>query len=160
MGSQAAGGLLPCRATSGSTCSTSGRPHAAFPALQHPQSHQFIEQQPSRRRQTAVLQAGRTDAAAAPPGEDQKARLASLGGVVTDDAVPEGHKGLHGFLYGDGGAEEHDSRGYAFRHVCSLAHRRCSCFTMACLHVCATPETCLRHECRNQEDGWIVRRAS
>jgi hypothetical protein len=27
--------------------------------------------------------------------------------VVTDAAVPEGHKGLHGFLYGDGGAEVH-----------------------------------------------------
>lgn len=29
--------------------------------------------------------------------------------IVTDKAVPEGHKGLHGFLYGDGGAEKHDS---------------------------------------------------
>jgi len=26
--------------------------------------------------------------------------------MVTDDAVPEGHKGLHSLLYGDGGAEE------------------------------------------------------
>lgn len=28
--------------------------------------------------------------------------------VATDASVPEGHKGLHGFLYGSGGAEEHD----------------------------------------------------
>ena len=44
-------------------------------------------------------------------------RLASLGGVMTDAAVPEGHAGLHGFLYGDGGAEAHDSAGYTFREV-------------------------------------------
>ena len=37
---------------------------------------------------------------------------------MTDQAVPEGHKGLHGFLYGDGGAEEHDSQSqYSFREV-------------------------------------------
>lgn len=28
--------------------------------------------------------------------------------IATDATVPEGHKGLHGFLYGTGGAEEHD----------------------------------------------------
>jgi len=28
--------------------------------------------------------------------------------VVTDNAVPEGHKGLHGFLYGERGADVHD----------------------------------------------------
>ncbi|GLI68534.1 hypothetical protein VaNZ11_012974 [Volvox africanus] len=28
--------------------------------------------------------------------------------VVDDKTVPEAHKGLHGFLYGDGGSEEHD----------------------------------------------------
>ena len=44
-------------------------------------------------------------------------RLAALGGVMTDAAVPEGHAGLHGFLYGDGGAEAHDSAGYSFREV-------------------------------------------
>jgi hypothetical protein len=37
--------------------------------------------------------------------------------VVTDAAVPEGHKGLHGFLYGEGGAERHDTQGYQFRKV-------------------------------------------
>lgn len=36
--------------------------------------------------------------------------------VVTDQAVPEGHKGLHGFLYGEGGAEVHDfAQDYLFR---------------------------------------------
>ena len=40
-----------------------------------------------------------------------------MGGVMTDAAVPEGHAGLHGFLYGDGGAEAHDSAGYSFREV-------------------------------------------
>ena len=41
--------------------------------------------------------------------------LQSLSSVVTDDAVPEGHKGLHGFLYGEGGAEVHGSAGTEFR---------------------------------------------
>ena len=36
---------------------------------------------------------------------------------MSDAAVPEGHAGLHGFLYGDGGAEAHDSAGYAFREA-------------------------------------------
>ncbi|GLJ07063.1 hypothetical protein SUGI_0056910 [Cryptomeria japonica] len=31
----------------------------------------------------------------------------SLTSVVTDESVPEGHAGLHGFLYGDKGAEVH-----------------------------------------------------
>ena len=35
---------------------------------------------------------------------DQREKLQSLGGMVTDDSVPEGHKGLHGFLYGDDGS--------------------------------------------------------
>ena len=39
----------------------------------------------------------------------QRQALESLSTVVTDDAVPEGHKGLHGFLYGEGGAEVHGS---------------------------------------------------
>ena len=32
----------------------------------------------------------------------------SAGAVVTDASVPEGHRGLHGFLYGEAGAEVHD----------------------------------------------------
>ena len=39
--------------------------------------------------------------------------------VVTDSAVPEGHKGLHGFLYGEKGADVHDNaeRQYVLREV-------------------------------------------
>ncbi len=39
--------------------------------------------------------------------------------VITDAAVPEGHQGLHGFLYGQGGAEAHNaaSQSYQFREV-------------------------------------------
>jgi len=42
---------------------------------------------------------------------DQKRELlaSTLGGVVTDANVPEGHVGLHSMLYGDGGAEAHDA---------------------------------------------------
>ena len=66
-----------------------------------------------------VVRAAAPDAAqASAPTAEEKQRLASLGGVVTDAAVPEGHKGLHGFLYGEGGAEEHDSgTRYRLRHV-------------------------------------------
>eukprot|EP00798_Chlamydomonas_sp_ICE-L_P027155 gene27155-2389_t len=35
--------------------------------------------------------------------------------TMTDATVPEGHKGLHGALYGEGGAEEHSSAAYNFR---------------------------------------------
>ncbi|PNH06401.1 hypothetical protein TSOC_007236 [Tetrabaena socialis] len=37
------------------------------------------------------------------------AGLSTVTAMVDDKNVPEGHKGLHGFLYGEGGAEEHDS---------------------------------------------------
>ena len=48
--------------------------------------------------------------------------------VVTDQAVPEGHKGLHGFLYGEGGAEVHDfARDYVLREVSSLRVTLCFC---------------------------------
>ena len=33
------------------------------------------------------------------------ALTSSLPSIVTDDSVPEGHVGLHGFLYGDGGSD-------------------------------------------------------
>lgn len=44
---------------------------------------------------------------------------AGAGAVVTDSSVPEGHRGLHGFLYGDSGAEVHDDadRQYRARQV-------------------------------------------
>lgn len=40
---------------------------------------------------------------------------------VTDQAVPEGHKSLHGFLYGDEGADAHRSSRYEFREVTAEA---------------------------------------
>ena len=42
---------------------------------------------------------------------DKKRELlaSTLGGVVSDTNVPEGHVGLHSMLYGDGGAEAHDA---------------------------------------------------
>eukprot|EP00271_Cylindrocystis_brebissonii_P003289 TRINITY_DN140_c0_g1_i1.p1 TRINITY_DN140_c0_g1~~TRINITY_DN140_c0_g1_i1.p1 ORF type:complete len:506 (+),score=96.06 TRINITY_DN140_c0_g1_i1:175-1692(+) len=49
---------------------------------------------------------------------EQRARLTSLGGVMTDETVPEGHKGLHGFLYGEGSADVHagdDTSTYSLR---------------------------------------------
>ena len=55
---------------------------------------------------------------AAPTDTERRDRLGETSGVVTDQAVPEGHKGLHGFLYGEGGAEAHDSGSqYNFREV-------------------------------------------
>ena len=57
-------------------------------------------------------------ARAAPTDTELRDRLGETSGVVTDQAVPEGHKGLHGFLYGEGGAEAHDSGSqYNFREV-------------------------------------------
>ena len=45
-------------------------------------------------------------------------RQARTAAVVTDQAVPEGHKGLHGYLYGEQGAEVHDRQTeYHFRQV-------------------------------------------
>jgi len=35
--------------------------------------------------------------------------------IVTDSNVPEGHQGLHGALYGDKGAEIHQTKTYTFR---------------------------------------------
>lgn len=37
----------------------------------------------------------------------QTPSINSLSTVVTDESVPEGHAGLHGFLYGEKGSEEH-----------------------------------------------------
>lgn len=55
-------------------------------------------------------------AAAAPSGGPQP--QAATPTIVTDAAVPEGHQGLHGFLYGEGGAEAHDAgSSYTFREA-------------------------------------------
>ncbi|KAL6759775.1 NifU-domain-containing protein [Haematococcus lacustris] len=40
---------------------------------------------------------------------------ASVQGPQTDEHVPAGHASLHAALYGDGGAEAHDSQGLAYR---------------------------------------------
>lgn len=70
--------------------------------------------------------AGSAVRAAAPAGGSGSGSTpAAAPAVVTDAAVPEGHAGLHGFLYGEGGAEEaHSSeRGYTFREVGASALR-------------------------------------
>ncbi len=55
---------------------------------------------------------------------------------MTDAAVPEGHKGLHGLLYGEGGAERHDAGGsYQFRKV---RHVRARPQQLLCVLVCCT----------------------
>lgn len=42
----------------------------------------------------------------APASDDAKEALSGMSGVMTDDTVPEAHKGLHSFLYGDGTAHD------------------------------------------------------
>ena len=63
------------------------------------------------------------------PGRLQHARVqqttlrpVTCAAVVTDKEVPEGHKGLHGFLYGEKGADVHDNadRQYILREVGAL----------------------------------------
>lgn len=105
----------PCRATSGNTCSTSGQSAAPAWTAPRPPAHGATPST-SRPQRSVGVQASRMTASV-PPSKAEKERLASLGGVVTDAAVPEGHKGLHGFLYGEDGAEEHDARQYSIRHV-------------------------------------------
>jgi hypothetical protein len=80
--------------------------------------HRRVAAAPQRRAApcpaTASAGGGASSNGSAPP-----APLVAGPTVVTDAAVPEGHQGLHGFLYGEGGAEsEHGgSSGYAFREV-------------------------------------------
>lgn len=48
--------------------------------------------------------------------EVNRMKLESMSSVVTDDNVPEGHEGLHQFLYSKDGEEEHSSTSaYTFR---------------------------------------------
>lgn len=59
--------------------------------------------------------------------------------VVTDSAVPEGHKGLHGFLYGEKGADVHDKcaeRQYVLREVGPSEHTVYELFLSAYERVC------------------------
>lgn len=44
----------------------------------------------------------------------QREALESRSTIVTDENVPEGHKGLHGFLYGDDGVDVHGERSREF----------------------------------------------
>lgn len=84
------------------------------------QSSIFPDAGPTRR---AVGQACRRGCrslqktAAVGSGSNQRVqeKLGSMSGVVTDENVPEGHQNLHGFLYGEGGAEEHEGTAYEFR---------------------------------------------
>ncbi|PRW61409.1 nifU chloroplastic isoform A [Chlorella sorokiniana] len=63
-----------------------------------------------RRRHSGV------SAAAAAGKGPQQAQQAATPTIATDAAVPEGHQGLHGFLYGEGGAEAHEAgSSYTFR---------------------------------------------
>lgn len=66
------------------------------------------------------------------------------GGVVTDAAVPEGHRGLHDFLYGEGDAHESDSGGYQFREASGAALR--------CAEVAPAPPLC----CPALEGAWAA----
>ena len=84
---------------------------------------------PASRSQSRHNRAERLVQRAAQVDSEVRQRLETTGDVVTDQAVPEGHKGLHGFLYGEGGAEAHDSQSrYDFREVpveplvCYLVH--------------------------------------
>ena len=78
--------------------------HTAAPPASHSQSRY-------NRAERLVQRAAQVDS-------EVRQRLETTGDVVTDQAVPEGHKGLHGFLYGQGGAEAHDSQSrYNFREV-------------------------------------------
>lgn len=53
--------------------------------------------------------------------------------VVTDQAVPEGHKGLHEFLYGEGGAEAHDiSQADIQAREVHVSIQSLNCFWMHC----------------------------
>jgi hypothetical protein len=76
-------------------------------------------------KRRAALQQVRMQAAgpagSSPPVAAKESSVpAAIAAVITDEAVPEGHKGLHGFLYGEGGAEAHEAPmgSYDFREVC------------------------------------------
>ncbi|GAB4813117.1 hypothetical protein N2152v2_000163 [Parachlorella kessleri] len=70
-----------------------------------------------RRRCRGLQQQTRPQAAASNNGASVVPASAAGAGVVSDAAVPEGHKGLHSFLYGEGGAEAHEggTSSYDFR---------------------------------------------
>ena len=54
---------------------------------------------------------------------------------MSDKTVPQEHQGLHGFLYGEGGAEAHDAdAGYQMRQVCVIPQSR------VCTELTSCPE--------------------
>lgn len=54
---------------------------------------------------------------AQPPDAPQQGVPSSAAAPVTDQAVPEGHQGLHNFLYASGEQEHASSQRYDFRQV-------------------------------------------
>eukprot|EP00879_Flechtneria_rotunda_P013458 GHRR01014052.1.p1 GENE.GHRR01014052.1~~GHRR01014052.1.p1 ORF type:complete len:432 (+),score=154.38 GHRR01014052.1:100-1395(+) len=73
---------------------------------------QFL--QPLRQTRPARRQIALVSAHSAPQSTDTvPANVASA--PVTDQAVPEGHKSLHGYLYGEGDADAHRISQYTFR---------------------------------------------
>ncbi|KAK9834555.1 hypothetical protein WJX74_004543 [Apatococcus lobatus] len=63
------------------------------------------------RHQKEQLQSRRLKAAAGSQQQLQERLQSAGGGVMSDATVPQEHQGLHGFLYGEGGAEAHDADG-------------------------------------------------
>ena len=72
-----------------------------------------------RRPCRGLQQQARPQAAADNNGAASMPARAAGTSVVSDAAVPEGHRGLHSFLYGEGGAEAHEgaTSSYDFREV-------------------------------------------
>lgn len=94
------------------------RTHLGRAANRLPQQPASNTQRQSASPQQRQQHPRRSLRCAAQPAADVRQRLAETGAVVSDQSVPEGHKGLHGFLYGEGGAEAHDSDNrYNFREV-------------------------------------------
>lgn len=132
--------MLASRIVSSEACSTSGRVAQTWDVMAW--GRQRAGPRQSRQHKQHSCQVRRATSQDAPTAEEQR-RLSSLGGVVTDAAVPEGHKGLHGFLYGEGGAEEHDSKTYTVRHVSfTVRFDLTVCLCLAGGNCCKSLATC------------------
>ena len=110
----------------------------------------------SHRRAAALRPGpGRPQPSTGASGGRRRAPLAHAGGAptspagpVTDAAVPEGHQGLHGFLYGEGGAEAHDGGiGYTFREVGAAPGWRRQGLLQGCQCQCGTRHQRQRQSC-------------
>ena len=121
----------------GQSALQSASAHLQHASHQHRSCPLHISARPVTGSQGYVGRADRLRARAAQTDAQLRDRLGENSGVVTDQAVPEGHKGLHGFLYGEGGAEAHDSESqYQFREVLVALSFLCSCSPEACCHTC------------------------